>query len=292
MIPMAVKGGIRFLRKRVRAIQNLKKVTKAMKSVSSVRLKKSQPILQSALEFFKSMEEILEIGTDTNEKCREGGGHDTSYVFPKSGATKKLYIVLGSDKGLCGAFNSNIIRFAQSRIESDGEIWAFGKRLARALSKKYSVRAYEDFQRNFSYDKFETVYREIEERITSGELAELHCIYTFFKSMGVQYPVAEKLLPVTVWLRWGPKRIIEPSFDEFASFFAAAYVKARLFFCFQSSLTSEHAARMRAMDMATQNAERVLKHLVLQMNKARQESITKELIDIVSGKNALEAQQI
>lgn len=286
---MAVKGGIKFLRKRVRAIQNLKKVTKAMKSVSSVRLKRSQVVLQNSLEFFKNMEQIMRVTERVDPE--ELKLHDKSFTITNEGK-KNLYIILGSDKGLCGSFNSNLVRFVQDKIRDDGEIWVFGRRLVRALSKKLRIIPYEDFQRGFSYERFEAIYKEIEAKIVSGEISEVYCIYNFFKSMGTQYPTMEKLFPIAVYIPWEPKRIIEPSFDEFARFFIMAYFKSKLFFCFQSSLTSEHAARMRAMDMATQNAERVLKILVLQMNKARQESITKELIDIVGGKNALEARQI
>lgn len=285
---MAVKGGIKFLRKRIRAIQNLKKVTKAMKSVSSVRLRRSQPVLQISLDFSKNMERILKISHDAEYENAE------RYFSIKADSSKKLYIILGSDKGLCGAFNSNISKFIQNNIniQDNSEIWVFGRRLIRILSKKFQIQPYEDFWRDFSYDKFEKVYSTIEQKIISGEFAEVYCIYTLFKSMGTQVPYVERVFPVSVFLMWEPKRIIEPSFEDFARFFIMSYVRSKLFFCFQSSITSEHAARMRAMDMATQNSERVQRQLVLQMNKARQEAITKELIDIVSGKNALEAQQV
>lgn len=283
---MAVKGGIKFLRKRVRAVQNLRKVTKAMKSVSSVRLRKSQPVLYNSLSFIEDMGRILKIYQ----------GNDVSYEYERSfslgsGVNKKLYIILGSDKGLCGSFNSNIIKFTQGK-NIDGEIWVFGKRLTRFFSKKFNIQPYDDFWYDFSYEKFENIYERIQEKIFSGEVSEIFCIYTLFRSFGTQTPSIERIFPVSVHLPWGVKQIIEPSFEDFSKHFIISYVKARLFFCFQSSITSEHAARMRAMDMATQNAQRVQKQLILQMNKARQEAITKELIDIVSGKNAIESQQI
>ncbi|MCS7213473.1 MAG: ATP synthase F1 subunit gamma [Candidatus Calescibacterium sp.] len=285
---MAVKGGIKFLRKRIRAIQNLRKVTRAMKSVSSVRLRRAQPVLQISSEFSKNMERIFKISYNGETENAE------KYFSIKTDSSRKLYIILGSDKGLCGSFNSNISKFVQSNIniQDNSEIWVFGRRLIRILSKKFQIQPYEDFWRDFSYEKFEKVYNMIEQRIISGELAEVYCIYTLFKSMGTQVPYIERVFPVSVSLVWEPKRIFEPSFEEFARFFIMSYVRSKLFFCFQSSITSEHAARMRAMDMATQNSERVQRQLILQMNKARQEAITKELIDIVSGKNALEAQQV
>lgn len=281
---MAVKGGIKFLRKRVKAVQNLKKVTKAMKSVSSVRLRKSQPVLYNSLSFIEDMGKIFKIGFDGSY------GYEKSFSLGSDGG-RGLYIILGSDKGLCGSFNSNIIKFTQGK-NIGGEIWIFGKRLTRYFSKKFKIQSYDDFWHDFSYEKFENLYEKIQEKIFSGEISEIFCIYTLFKSVGTQTPFIERIFPVSVHLPWGIRQIIEPSFEDFSKHFIISYVKAKLFFCFQSSITSEHAARMRAMDMATQNAQRVQKQLILQMNKARQEAITKELIDIVSGKNAIESQQV
>ncbi len=303
---MAIKGGLKFLRRRMRAIRNLRKVTKAMKMVSSVRLKRAQPILANSQEFISDMEEIFvtEIKNTENTEKEENkeaiakkSEFSMMWGYKKGSEGKTLFLVVGSDRGLCGAFNSNILRLARQNIDSkmggqDIIIWAFGRRVSRPLKKAMGekVEGFENFWLNFSSSKIDEISERIMEKIEKGEIKEIYCIYTWFKSAGTQLPVCEKIFPILVHDVWGRKRIFEPSREEVMKFFASAYLKAKLFFCFQSSVTSEHASRMRAMDMATQNADRVIKQLNLQINKARQEAITKELIDIVNGKNALEMQ--
>jgi F-type H+-transporting ATPase subunit gamma len=292
---MALRGGIKFLRKRIRAVRNIRKLTKAMKTVASVRLRKAQPILLNSKEFIENLEKIFSVSYEPKEEFLIDMKFNES---KNSDKIKRLYIILGSDRGLCGAFNSNILRLAQSYIKQDDIIWAFGTRVARFLSKKYkNVKEFRDFWRDLSYEKIEKVYDELSSEIKKrmeedGWNLEVYCIFTLFKSAGTQIPTCEKIYPIYIYETWGPKRIFEPSREKLLDFFSEAFLKAKLFYIFQSSITSEHAMRMRAMDMATQNSDRLIKVLTLQMNKARQEAITKELIDIVNGKNALEAQAI
>ncbi len=299
---MAIKGGIKFLRKRIRAVRNIKKLTKAMKTVASVRLRKSQPPLLNSKEFIEDLEKIFTVSHEPKDvfSADNNFGEIKSSVDTKDAGAKRIFIVLGSDKGLCGAFNSNIVRLAQSYVKQDDIIWLFGTRVAKVLSKKYkNVKEFRDFWRDLSYEKVEQVYEQLISEInrlknenTGNSKVEVYCIFTLFKSVGTQVPTSEKIFPVYVSDTWGPKKIFEPSDDKVLDFFVEAFLKAKLFFAFQSSITSEHAMRMKAMDMATQNSDRLIRVLTLQMNKARQEAITKELIDIVNGKNALEAQAI
>mgnify|MGYP001773203428 CR=1 FL=1 len=289
---MPAKGGLKFLRKRIRAIRNIRKVTKAMKAVSSVRLRKAQAIFLSSKEFLEDLEKKLLVSSLPPAEIQNS--YESTFTLSSEGEEKyKLYIVLGTDRGLCGAFNSNIFRtFQQNFDEKNSIIWAFGKKISKLLRKYNIERKFEEFWRDFSYEKFESIFDEISEMIKSGKISDIYCIYMLFKSPGTQVPVSEKVFPVSVRLPWGPKTIFEPSLEKVLEFFSLSWLKAKLFACFQSSITSEHAARIKAMDLATQNADRLIKILNLQVNKARQEAITKELIDIVNGKNALEAQSI
>ncbi len=327
---MAVKGGLKFLRKRIRAVRNIQKVTKAMKTISSVRLKRAQPVYLNSKSYIELLERVFQIGfqdsmsqngkpTDKNissqPKTKDGITADLylwsgkkieeevgESVTPekKKDRGKTLFIVLGSDRGLCGAFNSNVVKTAIDSIEKYGGenvlIWVFGRRVIRPISRKYGmrfdIRKFKDFWRGFSLSSFSGVFDDIKKLVEDGEVSEIFCVYTYFRSVGTQYPVCERIFPFYVSDEWGQKKIFEPSKEEVIRFFSLLWLKSKLFSCFQSSLTSEHAARMRAMDMATQNAERFAKQLTLQMNKARQEAITKELIDIVNGKNALEAEAL
>jgi len=297
---MALKGGIKFLRKRIRAVRNIKKLTKAMKTVASVRLRKAQPALLNSREFIEDLEKIFPISHELKEDFLNYNVLGNNSGVAKTGEVKRIFIVLGSDRGLCGAFNSNIVRLVQAYVKQDDIIWVFGTRIARVISKRYKdVREFRDFWKDLSYDKVEQVYEQIiseinklrNESVENSE-PEVYCIFTLFKSVGTQVPTCEKIFPIYISEVWGPKKIFEPSRDKVLDFFTEAFLKAKLFFAFQSSITSEHAMRMKAMDMATQNSDRLIRVLTLQMNKARQEAITKELIDIVNGKNALEAQAI
>ena len=329
---MAVKGGLKFLRKRIRAVRNIQKVTKAMKTISSVRLKRAQPVYLNSKSYMELLGRVFQIGfqdsisqngkiTDKENSSQRAKNGTTADLYLWSGKKveeefgevavsekekekdrkgKTLFIVLGSDRGLCGAFNSNVVKTAIDSIEKYGSanllIWVFGRRVIRPISRKYrnrfDIREFKDFWRGFSLSSFSGVFEDIKKLVEDGEISEIFCVYTYFRSVGTQYPVCERIFPFYVSDEWGVKKIFEPSKEEVIRFFSLLWLKSKLFSCFQSSVTSEHAARMRAMDMATQNAERFARQLTLQMNKARQEAITKELIDIVNGKNALEAEAL
>jgi len=320
---MAVKGGLKFLRRRIRAVRNIQKVTKAMKTISSARLKRAQPIFLNSKNYVELLGKIFKVFVPSQSQPQEilGDGMRTSefYLWTGGGDIVRsseglsfdgtsemgdgtLFIVLGSDRGLCGAFNTNILKTAYENIEKlSGRskrkiIWVFGRRVSRQITKRYKgdfeVREFNDFWRNFSLKTFSDIFDDIKKLIQNQEVSEIYCIYTFFKSVGTQYPVCEKIFPFYLVEVWEEKKIFEPGKEEVIKFFSILWLKSKLFSCFQSSITSEHAARMRAMDMATQNAERFAKQLTLQMNKARQEAITKELIDIINGKNALEAEAV
>ncbi len=292
---MAVKGGLKFLRKRKRAIQNIEKITKAMKTVASVKLRKAQLVFGNSKSFIDELGKIFHVSTDVGKLGPKfvKENFDFSFLWDSSKEAKDLYIVIGADKGLCGAFNSNIVRTARENIKGNPYIWAFGKKIIKPLSKYFEITSkYEDYSKDFSIEKMESIYTKIEDMINKKEVSEIFCIYTFFKSPGTQYPVCEKIFPILIFSPWSRKKIFEPSQVEVVEFFAKLYLRSKLFFCFQSSITSEHASRMRAMDMANQNAKRLIRVLDLQINKARQESITKELIDIVNGKTALESASI
>lgn len=261
-----VKGGLRAIRKRIRAIQNIKKVTRAMKMISSARLLKAEVTLMNARKY-------------------EGEILNALKMVPKNGIGGKggrVLCVVTSDKGLCGAYNSNVIKLAEENINKINPklIFAFGRKGARYF-KRFDLVEFGNFWRDFNFEKVADVSLEL------LKFEEVFFIWTAYKSRATQIPTFERILPFEVETLETRKRILEP--PNVGLELARMFFRAKLWRIFAESLTSEHAMRMRAMDLATENAEEFIKKLTLELNKARQESITRELIDIVGGKEAQEA---
>ncbi len=278
------------IRRRIKSVQNTQQITKAMKFVSAAKLKKAQDRIFGARPYVKKLFMLI--------NHLASSGEVSSHPFLEEVDSEKYLVVLiTGDRGLCGAFNANLIKAAYSFFEKNEE----GELLLELIGKKgyehFKKRNFEVF--NYFVDRLTKVDMELAEEIAEPlinlflekRVGKIFIIYNEFKSVLQQKITIEQLLPITSFefenegeklnfiFDQDPKKLVEDLFPT--------HVKIQIYHALLESVASEHGARMAAMDAATKNAEEMIKQLTLFRNRVRQASITKELIEIVSGANAL-----
>lgn len=290
---------LRDLKKRIKAIRSTQKITKAMKMVAAAKLRKVQDRM---LNFRPYALRIREIVSDLSMAI-EREAHPILIVRPRK--TVEL-LVITSDKGLCGAFNANILRYATQQI---GELKREGFEISLSTVGR---KAYDYFTRRgfkvrsswvglsgkVSYDSAKEIARDIIDGYVNEKFDELRLTFNEFKSLIAQRLVSTKILPIEGLMESGPATkaeeaafigsfIYEPSVEVVFERLLPRYVEIQVFRALLESAAAEEAARMTAMENATKNCEDLVQRVTLMANKVRQESITKELMDIVGGVEAL-----
>jgi F-type H+-transporting ATPase subunit gamma len=282
------------IRRRIRAVKNTQQITKAMKTVAASKLRRAQERVVGARPFAHEMGRVL----NSLATRVDPGLHPLLATAVNPNATALLFVVT-ADKGLCGGFNSTVIRKAGYVIaDSDREVaLALIGRKGRDFFKRrgFDVR-YEDinlFNNNIKYAHAQAMARVAIEQFTSGEASTVAIVYNEFKSVIQQNVVVEQLLPIP---RLVPDEdaagvladhLFEPTPREIFDDLLPRHVEIQCFRALLESAAAEHAARMTAMDAATKNATEMVDDLTLYMNKVRQATITRELIEVVSGADAL-----
>jgi F-type H+-transporting ATPase subunit gamma len=292
---------LRDIRRQIQSIRKISHITRAMKTVSAIRLRKVQGQVVRQRPYALKLRDIVSdlvqrTAARAHPLLQVAGKPEILNPKPE---TPVVVLVLGSDRGLCGAFNSNLVlelkRFLKARQGQPVELVVAGKRLRELLhSRKVKVdRDLAGFFQDLSYDTVVKLATDFKTRYLAGEVAELWCVYTAFKSTVRQQAVAELLLPIGV-----EKLSAEPLFpeyryepDEFTVLdeILPMYYTREWWRVFLESEAAEHITRMRAMDMATVNAGEMIDDLTLVLNKARQELITRELSEISTSAEALRA---
>ena len=289
-------GQLKEVRNRIKSVQSTQQITKAMKMVSAAKLRHAQDSLIQMRPYARKMQELL-----SNIVSNAEGSTDLKLADERP-IENVLLIVITSDRGLCGAFNSNLIKLAKQTIEDKYDaafkkgnvtIWNIGKKGFESLSKAgYKTNA--DFKDIFLHLTFENVQAAAKAGMKAFEDKEfdaIELIYSEFKNAGTQQFVAEQFLPVLkVQAAAGAKKsdfIFEPEKDLLLAELMPKILNTQLFKAILDSSASEHGARMTAMDKASENANEILKNLKVSYNRARQAAITTELTEIVSGAAAL-----
>ncbi|MCS6895320.1 MAG: ATP synthase F1 subunit gamma [Bacteroidia bacterium] len=277
-------GKLRELRGRIRSIISIQQTTRAMRMIAAVKLRKAQDRLLRLRPYRQQSEELLHTLLSQVEE-------PTKYqVTPP--ASSSLYVVLSSSRGLCGAFNSGLVRWLSARLPDphQTELLILGKKAYEMLRRSsYKVHFQDVFGgKDIDHTTIRSIASQLTDRFLSGSVREVTLVYNRFGGVGKSIPTHERLFPLPVPDRVDVRPwILEPSLDTLLESFIPTYVETVLFSAVQESLTAEHSARMVAMQAATDNAEELLRTLRLQYNKARQASITKELLEIVAGAEAL-----
>jgi F-type H+-transporting ATPase subunit gamma len=276
------------LRRRIRAVKSTQQITKAMKMIAASRLKRAQDRVVAARPFAQRMLKVL----NSLVTCVEPDAHPL--LRPPAEGGRPLLIVITADRGLCGSFNSNVIKAAGQFIatEAKGREIALGLigRKGRDFFRRrgFDVR-YEQigiFQRLTFAHAAELANAAIEE-FTSGRASSVYLVYNEFKSVIAQRIVVERLLPIPRLEEGaaGPTvdYLYEPAPEEIFAVLLPRHVQAQVYRALLESNAAFYAAQMTAMDAATRNSAEMIENLTLYMNKVRQAAITREIIEVVSG---------
>jgi F-type H+-transporting ATPase subunit gamma len=279
------------IRRRVRSVKNTQQITKAMKMVSAAKLRKAQERALAARPYAVMLQEML---ADVAEAASQNpdGSHPLLAVRPEQ---KVLAIVVTADRGLAGGFNANLIKLAQ-RFWTEHHTKELSFELIGRKGRDYFRRRsatitgeHLDLFRNVQFADASRIADTVIDRFSKGEVDAVYLFVNEFKNVAASHLEQKRILPIEV-----PKSaqtvdyIYEQKPEELLGSLLPKYVKVQIYRALLESAAAEHAARMTAMDAATSNASDVIDKLTLYMNRVRQASITREIIEIVSGAAALE----
>jgi F-type H+-transporting ATPase subunit gamma len=286
------------IRRLIRAVKSTQQITKAMKMVAASRLRRAQERIMSARPFAQQMLRVL---NRVASRVPSTAHPLLSAAGTESTPGRTLLVVITADRGLCGSFNTNIIKEAgKFIIETPGREVALGLvgRKGRDYFRRHGFKVrFEDvgvFQ-NVSYAHAQAIARAAIEDFTSDNVKNVYLVYNEFKSVIQQRVVVERLLPIprgevlTDRASNAPEveYLFEPAPAEIFRDLLPRHVEVQVFRALLESAAAEHAARMTAMDAATKNSAEMIEQLTLYMNKVRQAAITREIIEVVSGAQAL-----
>ena len=281
------------IRRRIRSVKSTQQITRAMKLVAGARLRKAQQNIERLRPYAIKTYEVL-----SGVAARVGGDEDVHPLLARREPKNVMLVVLTSDRGLAGAFNSNICKAAYRQwkeLEAEGSDVCFGiiGRKGRDYFKRRNANIRHDFLGVFedlSVDKAGEIGRYIVEDYTSLHLDACYLVYNEFKSAISQQVVIEPFLPIKPMVLAEDQLgdfIYEPNQQALLDNLLPMYVEVEIYRALLESVASEHGARMTAMDSATNNASDMIDRLTLQYNRARQAAITKELMEIIGGAEAL-----
>jgi len=290
-------ASLKEVRTRIISVQGTRQITSAMKMVSAARLRKAQDMIIKMRPYANKLMEILLNLTQSLENTED------TVFGTKSDVKKVLIFAISSNKGLCGAFNLNVAKRVIQLLESDYknlynqnqvDIIIAGKKVAEQMRNKgYTIsETQHDILDHLSYELVKSLAKRIMFSFETGVYGEVKIVYNQFRNAVVQNIVVEQYLPVVSPDSSNKEQyyfdyILEPSQKEIVSDLIPKSLKIQLYKAFLESFASEHGARMTAMHKATDNASDMIKSLQLEYNKARQASITKEILEIVGGSEAL-----
>jgi F-type H+-transporting ATPase subunit gamma len=287
-------ANLKEIRTRISSVQKTKQVTAAMKMVSAAKLKKAQDAIVQIRPFADKLQEIL-----SNLTGSLANSDDNLYGVERK-PEKVLLVAITSNKGLCGGFNANVIKqvtiLAGTTYQEQNQrgllyILAIGKQGFEILKKTYNVVGeYNHVYDNLNFENVSAISSLVMEEFVNGKYDRVELVYNQFKNAGVQILTTEQFLPVVQpeeEMNSQMEYIFEPNQEEILGELIPKSLKTQFFKAMLDSFASEHGARMTAMHKATDNASDLIQDLNLTYNKARQAAITNEILEIVSGANAL-----
>ena len=284
-------ANLKEIRARISSVGSTMQITSAMKMVSAAKLKRAQDAITQMRPYANKLRELL-VNLSSTLEGSDGG------AFAQEREVKKVLLVaITSNRGLCGAFNSNIIKKAKSLAENDYtdtdvSFLTIGKKGSEFFAKSvFTVRSSHDsLYDELTFENTSAIAEDIMQNFLRGEFDKVILVYNQFKNAATQLVQAEQFLPVETPTEEGATigdYIFEPSKEEIVTDLIPKSLKIQLFKGVLDSHASEHGARMTAMHKATDNAGELKKDLTLTYNKARQAAITGEILEIVGGAEAL-----
>jgi len=303
-------GQERILRRRIRSVQSTKKITRAMELIAASRIVKAQARVAAAVPYADRI-------TDVARHLQESGGSNHPLLLPRPEIRAVALVVIGADRGLCGGYNSSVIRAAEAEIREharagrDYTLVTAGRKVESYFRfRNYHIRAsHSGFSGSPSYEDAREIASSLLQPFEAGELDLVQTVYTRFISAGRQEVIVRPLLPLDSGdFEGGHTARAAPPASDHADVAKAAYefepnpeaildellpryAQARVYAALLNAAASEHAARQRAMKAATDNADELITALSRVMNRARQDAITTEIMEIAGGAEALKADE-
>ncbi|MDQ0594067.1 F-type H+-transporting ATPase subunit gamma [Chryseobacterium ginsenosidimutans] len=285
-------ANLKEIRGRISSISSTMQITRAMKMVSAAKLKKAQDAIVMLRPYSEKLQELI-------QNVNSSSDPDQVSIYAQKREVKRvLFIAVTSNRGLAGAFNSNIVKELnvqfQNNAQYEVEVLSIGKKAYDAVRKTRTVYSNESavFD-NLNFDAVANVTEAVMSSFREGKFDEVYVIYNKFVNAATQEVTAEKLLPITMAEvnaaepQVETDYIFEPNRAEILDNLIPKSIKTQVFKAVLDSVASEHGARMTAMHKATDNAQELKNDLVIFYNKARQAAITNEILEIVSGAEAL-----
>ena len=281
-------ANLKDIRDRIKSVKSIQKVTKAMKMVAAAKMRRAQERMEESRPYSNSLAEVIQHLLPDIDR-------DSLPLLDVRDVKRKAYVVVSADRGLAGAFNTNLLKVAQKEIDAFGkekvDIFCIGKKARDHFKRReYNIiTSHVDFWADMEFNSAITIGRSIIEHFTSGKVDEIHVVYNYFINVGRQQVKSEMLLPLVYEENNGVThdRLYEPSKEELVSSLIPRHLNVQMWKYLLESYASEQAARMLSMENATTNAQDMIKDLTLEFNKARQAAITTEMLEIVSGAEAL-----
>jgi len=277
------------IRRRIRSVKNTQQLTKAMKTVSAAKLRRAQDRVLSARPYDEQLKRVLGDLTTRIENV----SHPLLEVRPEQ---RIFFVVVTADRGLCGAFNANILRAAATFLReraTETVILATAGRKGRDFFRRRGISIRSEFVNIFSkldYGHARDISEAVVQAYSAAEVDSVYIVYNEFKSVIQQRVVVEKVLPLSrgelTQSEQQPDYIFEQTPQDIFNRLLPRYVEIQIFRALLESAASEHGARMASMDTASRNAGDMIDMLTLNMNRIRQAAITREIIEVVSGAGA------
>jgi len=280
---------LRDIRRRIRSVRSTAQITKTMEMVSAAKLRRAQTALESARPYDRELKKVL-------ANLASASGDSLTPVFVRREVKRRAVIVITSDRGLSGAFNVNLIKATEGQLRAGGapiSLVTLGRKGSDYFRRRNASVLFSNTELGgvASWKMAEELSRDLTARFLSGEIDEVDLVFTHFRSALVRSIVIEPFLPLgrgeTTETVQTLDYIFEPSPEAILEKIVPYYLAMRLYMALAESAASEHSARMVAMGSATKNANEMIQNLTLHMNRTRQATITRELVEIVAGAEAL-----
>lgn len=281
-------ANLKDIRDRIKSVKSIQKVTKAMKMVAAAKMRTAQQNMERARPYTESLNDVIfNLVPEIDRSVLE--------LLEIRKVKKKAYVVVSADRGLAGSFNTNIFKVAEGEIAEFGKenvnLFCIGKKAQDYFKNRdYKIiKSYTDFWKNLNYENAVLIGKDIISHFTSKEVDQIQVVYNYFINVAQQKVKSETLLPIVENENKNVKsdKLYEPSKIEIVESLIPRHLNIQVWKYLLESYASEQAARMLSMENATSNAEDMIKDLTLEFNKARQAAITTEMLEIVSGAEAL-----
>ena len=282
-------ANLKEIRNRISSVSSTMQITSAMKMVSAAKLKKAQDAITAMRPYADKLTELLQNFSSNLDD-------DNGSVYTKNREIKNILIVaITSNRGLCGAFNSNILKqaneLAKNYAKGDVSVMAIGKKANDSLSKEFKIVSNESkIFDDLNFTNVAQIAQILMNKFKDGSVDKIELVYNKFKNAATQIVTTEQFLPIVTsndQINNNQDYIFEPSKVEIVKTLIPKSLKTQIFKAIRDSFASEHGARMTAMHKATDNATELRDQLKLTYNKARQAAITNEILEIVGGAEAL-----